>query len=140
MHKSFSGKISFAPQKVACSYTYPLIYSTAAQTYDLSYKLPTQTHKLHLLASRTSYSHTNTSYRKAAVLLNLSQCRIKNSSKCSNCYGPRAFGGPRSSVINLADYIVYDFFSLRSQYFAKFAVRSKRRFPSERCLCPEILV
>jgi len=22
------------------------------------------------------------------------QCRINNSSKCSNCYGPRAFGGP----------------------------------------------
>jgi len=24
----------------------------------------------------------------------LPQCRINNSSKCSNCYGPRAFGGP----------------------------------------------
>jgi len=22
------------------------------------------------------------------------QCRINNSSKCSNCYGPRVFGGP----------------------------------------------
>jgi len=28
----------------------------------------------------------------------------------------------------------------RSQYFAKFAISSKRRFSIERCLCPEILV
>jgi len=47
--------------------------------------------------------------------------RIDNSSKCSNCYGPRAFGDPWSSVINLIYYILWKtFFSLKSQYFANF--------------------
>jgi len=31
---------------------------------------------------------------KPASVLSSQQCRINNSSKCSNCYGPRAFGGP----------------------------------------------
>ena len=55
--------------------------------------------------------------------------------------GPALLGGPRSSAINLFYYIIYNiFFSLRSQYFAKFAKSSKRRFLIERCLYPEILV
>jgi len=29
---------------------------------------------------------------------------------------------------------------LRSQYFAKIAISSKRRFSTERCLCPKIIV
>ena len=68
------------------------------------------------------------------------QCRIKNSSKCSNCYGPRAFGG--SAVFSNKCYLLHyieDFFNLRSQYFATFAISSKRRFSIEHCLCPEIL-
>ena len=70
-----------------------------------------------------------------------SQCRSNNSSKRSNCYGPRVFGGSRSSAINLIYYIVYKtFFNLRSQYCAKLAVSSKLRFSIEGCLCPEILV
>jgi len=57
------------------------------------------------------------------------QCRINNSSKCSNYYGPRAFGVPRSSIINLIYYIICKiFFGLRSQDFAKFAISIKRRF------------
>jgi len=64
------------------------------------------------------------------------QCRIYNSSKCNNCYRPRVFGGP--TVFCLCKI----FFSLRSQYFAKFAISrpSKRRFSIERWLYPEILV
>ena len=31
----------------------------------------------------------------------LRQCRINNSSKCSNCCIPRAFGGPAVLVLNL---------------------------------------
>ena len=70
-----------------------------------------------------------------------SQCRINNSSKCSNCYGPRVLGTPWSSEINLIYYIVYKiFFNLRSQYCAKLAVSSKQMFSIEGCLCPEILV
>ena len=43
--------------------------------------------------------------------------------------GPRALGAPRSSVINLIYDIIYKIiFCLRSQYFAKFAVSSKRDF------------
>ena len=39
--------------------------------------------------------------------------------------GPALLGALRSSVINLICYIIYTiFFSLRSQYFAKFAIRS----------------
>jgi len=34
---------------------------------------------------------THTSWQ---VMQRDSLCRINNSSKCSNCYGPRAFGGP----------------------------------------------
>jgi len=41
----------------------------------------------------------------------------------------------------LLHYTVYkNLFSLRSQYFAKLAISSKRRVSIERCLCPEILV
>ena len=55
--------------------------------------------------------------------------------------GPALLGAPRSSVINLIYYIIYKIaFSLRSQYFDKFAISSKRRFSIERCLCPEIFV
>jgi len=55
--------------------------------------------------------------------------------------GPAPLGAPQSSIINLLYYIICKiFFSPRSQYFAKFAVSSKRRFSTERCLCPEILV
>jgi len=47
---------------------------------------------------------------------------------------------PRSSVTHLIYYIIYKiFFSLRSQYFAKFAISSKRTFSVKRCQCPEIL-
>jgi len=47
--------------------------------------------------------------------------------------GPALLGAPRSSKINLIYYIVCKiFFSLRSQYFAKFAISSMRRFsPAE---------
>jgi len=31
---------------------------------------------------------------------------LNNSSKCSNCYGPRAFWAPLSSVINIVYYII----------------------------------
>jgi len=41
----------------------------AVQTYNLNSKLPTQTHQLHHLASRTAFSNTITSHRKTAVLL-----------------------------------------------------------------------
>ena len=55
--------------------------------------------------------------------------------------GPAVLGAPRSSVINLIYYIIYEnLFSLRSQCFAKFAISRKRRFSIERCLCPEIRV
>ena len=55
--------------------------------------------------------------------------------------GTALLKAPRSSVINLMYYIIYkNLFSLRSQYFAKVAISSKRRFSIERCLCPEILV
>ena len=68
------------------------------------------------------------------------QCRINNSSRCSNCYGPRAFGGP--AVFCNKSYLLHYkiVFSLRSQYFAKFATSRKRSFSIERCLRPEILV
>jgi len=43
--------------------------------------------------------------------------------------GPALFGAPRSSVINPIYYIIYKIgFSLRSQYFDKFAKSSKWRF------------
>ena len=55
--------------------------------------------------------------------------------------GPALLEAPRSSVINLFYYIIYKiFFSLRSQYFAKLVISSKRRFSIERCLYPEIPV
>jgi len=55
--------------------------------------------------------------------------------------GPALLGAPRSSVINLIYFIIHKiFFSLTSQYFAKFAISSKRRFSIERCPCPEILI
>ena len=55
--------------------------------------------------------------------------------------GPALLGAPVSSVMNLIYYIINkNLFSLRSQYFAKFAISSKRRFSIERCLCPQILV
>jgi len=55
--------------------------------------------------------------------------------------GPAVLGAPRSSVINLIYYIIYEnLFSLRSQCFAKFSISRKRRFSIERCLCPEIRV
>jgi len=59
----------------------------------------------------------------------------------ANATGLALLRAPRSSVINLIRYIIYKkLFSLRSQYFAKFARSSKRRFSIERCLCPEIHV
>jgi len=67
------------------------------------------------------------------------QCRIKNSSKCSNWL---RFWRPRA-VLVLKSYLLHyilDFFSQRSQYFAKFAIRRKRRFSVEHWLCPETLV
>jgi len=80
-------------------------------------------------------------HRLRNPVFGLRQCRINNSSKCSNCYGPRAFGGPavfcnKSCLLHY----VYDFFSLRSHYSAKFAISSKRRFSTERRLRPEILL
>jgi len=39
------------------------------------------------------------------MLTNPSQCRINNSSKCSNCYGPRVFGGP--AVFCNKSYLLY---------------------------------
>jgi len=68
------------------------------------------------------------------------QSRINNNSKCSHCYGPRAFGSPAVFCNNsyLLHYI--DLFQSKKSAFAKFAVSSKRRFPIESCLCPEILV
>jgi len=58
-----------------------------------------------------------------------SQCRINNSSKCSNRYGPRVFGASRSSAINLIYYIAYMIlFNLRNQYFTKFAVSVSKDF------------
>ena len=55
--------------------------------------------------------------------------------------GPSLLETLRSSVITFMYYIIYKiFFSLRSQYFAKFAISSKRRFSIESCLCSEILV
>jgi len=40
--------------------------------------------------------------------------RINNSSKCSNCYGPRAFGGPAvfCDTVNRIYYIKYKIFSI----------------------------
>jgi len=55
------------------------------------------------------------------------QRRINNSSKCSNCYGPRAFGAP-VVFCNKSYSFIYlffsDFFCLRGQYFAKYAISS----------------
>ena len=66
------------------------------------------------------------------------QCRINNSTKCSNWNGSYAVSCNESFYYI---WLVYNtFFSLRTQYFAKFAISSKRRFSIERCLCPEILV
>jgi len=47
-----------------------------------------------------------------------------------------------ANVANLTVFVTLyiRFFSLRSQYFAKFATSSKRRFSIERRLCSEILV
>jgi len=52
------------------------------------------------------------------------QCRINNSSRCSNCYWPRALEGPAVFCIKfyLLQYKIV--FSLWSQYFAKFATSS----------------
>jgi len=41
------------------------------ETYNLSSKLPTKTHRLHYPASRTSFSGTITSCRKTAVVQKL---------------------------------------------------------------------
>jgi len=43
----------------------------AVETYNLSSKLPTKVHQLHYPASRTSFSGTIMSCRKAAVVLKL---------------------------------------------------------------------
>jgi len=44
----------------------------AVETYNLNSKLPTQTHQLHHLASKSAFSSLTTSHRKTAVLLKLS--------------------------------------------------------------------
>ena len=67
------------------------------------------------------------------------QSRINNSSKCSNCYGTCAFGGP-VAFCNKYYCIKQISFSLGSQYFAKFSASSKRRFSIERSLYPEFIV
>jgi len=54
--------------------------------------------------------------------------------------GPALLGAPRSTVIKFIYYINLIYFSLGSQYFAKFAVSSKRRFSIEPSLYPEFLV
>jgi len=57
------------------------------------------------------------------------QCRITIVANVAIATGPAVFGTPRSSVINLIYDIIYKIiFSLRSQYFAKFAKSSKRGF------------
>jgi len=64
---------------------------------------------------------------------------LAQTSSYATGYGPRVFGGP-AVFCNKSDLLhrIF-FFSLRSQYFAKFAVSSSRRLLSERCLYPEIL-
>ena len=70
----------------------------AVQTYNLNSKLPTQTHQLHRLDSRTAFSNTITSHRKTAVLLKLSNLALKSfslqSPKC-NVYKPTQWLGKR---------------------------------------------
>jgi len=72
------------------------------------------------------------------------QCRINNSSKCSDCYGPRAFGGP--AVFCNKSYLLHcirncSVWEVNKSVFCYICrVSSKRRFSIERCLCPEILV
>ena len=64
----------------------------------------------------------------------------KNSSKSSNCYRPSALGGP-AVFCNKSDLLHYMQDCVQSKkYSDKFAIRSKRRFSIERCLCPEILI
>ena len=48
----------------------------AVQANNLNSTLPTQTHQLHHLASRTAFSNTVTSYRKTAILLKLSNVTL----------------------------------------------------------------
>jgi len=48
----------------------------AVQGYNLSSKLPTPTHQLHYIKSRTSLSENIMSYRKTSVLLKLSNVTL----------------------------------------------------------------
>jgi len=49
--------------------------------------------------SFSNLSHVSVLFLVCLLLLfvipSCAQCLINNSSKCSNCYGPRAFGGSR---------------------------------------------
>jgi len=49
-----------------------LIHSSCSSSLQSDFKLPTQTHQLHYLVSRTLLFHTITSYTKTSVLLKLS--------------------------------------------------------------------
>jgi len=60
----------------------------AIQTYNLSSKLPTQTHQLHYLASRTSPYGTITQYKKNSSFIETEQrylCRVLTATAKIEC-------------------------------------------------------
>jgi len=70
-------KLSTKPILLIGWHWFPLL---AVQPYNLSSALPTQTHQLHYIVSRTSLSDTIASYRKTSVLLKLSNVTFQSSS------------------------------------------------------------
>jgi len=55
--------------------------------------LPVDQYIGRLYASISSIKHAHYTLRFVSVSTSV-QCQINNSSKCSNCCGPHAFGGP----------------------------------------------
>jgi len=77
------------------------------------------------VAYTLSISIFNALLARLSLIISGSQSRINNSSKCSNCYGSRDFGGP--AVFCNKSYLLHyiDLFQSKKSVFAKFAVVSE---------------